>query len=202
MTNPFNFYNQFSIGIIEDFIENCCQNFNELLKKGTVDVTKMKDIDFKAVCDTPDLQNTPNESRFLLYEPLANKNKTVFFSNLSDGWYTAIYNYTRLFYKNAYLPGFTTMKDHPEPAYFFRYFQSVDKEVKERTVYLIKENKWSFYEQSTPLEVENTANYLNSRKLNRLNNNIIISYLNNAGYDLLDESFYKTRNTIYLIKYR
>ncbi|MDQ3291509.1 MAG: hypothetical protein M3Q05_09490, partial [Bacteroidota bacterium] len=90
MNNPFNFYNQFNLGIIEDSLENCYQNFNELLKKEAVDVAKIKRVDFKAVCDTPDLQNTPDECRFLLYEPLSNKNKTVFFSNLNDGWYTAI----------------------------------------------------------------------------------------------------------------
>jgi len=202
MNNPFEIYNQFSIGIIEDTLENCCQNFKELLKKGSVNVAELKEVNFYAVCDTPDLQNTPDESRFLLYEPLTNENKTVFFSNLNDGWYTAVYNYSRLFYVNAYLPGFTIRKDHPEPAYFFRYFQRADKEVIERIVYLIKEGKWTFYEQSTPLEVENTGNYLKRKKVERINNEIILSYLKKAGYDLLNESFYRTSKTAYLIKYK
>ncbi|MBK0404664.1 hypothetical protein I5M27_16845 [Adhaeribacter sp. BT258] len=201
MNKPFELFNQFNLGIIEDSLENCILNFQKLLKKGTLSILRTKEVNFKLVCDSQDLPYNPKDLKFMLYEPLSNKNITVFFSNINEGWYTAIYNYTRLFHKNAYFPGFTVSLGHPEPAYFFRYFQSIDNEVEERVVYLIKENNWVFFEKSHPLNVENPETYLKKKKVDRLNNEIIIDYLRSAGYDLLDDSFYKSDKTVYQIKY-
>lgn len=202
MTNtPFQLYNQFHLGIIDDTIENCLQNFKKFLDKGSVETVAMTAIDFSAVCETRELEYSPTERKFLLYEPLLNPRKTVFFSNMVDGWYTAVYNYTRLFKKDVFFPGFAISKGRFEPAYFFRYFKSVNGEVEERTVYVMKENRWIFFESGTPLEIELTKNYSKKRKTERLNNEIIIGYLKKVGYDLTQESFYQTNKEAYLVKY-
>jgi hypothetical protein len=202
MMNPFKHFTYFNIGIIEDSVESCLTNFEDLFKKGLITVEQSQKLDFTSVCSNPSLEYNPEERRFLIYEPLSNPNKTVFFPNIKDGWYTALYNYTRLFNKNSYLLGFTVNNKEQDPAYSFRHFKSTENEVRERVVYLIKEDNWKFYQHSTPLEIEETGNYIKRRKTDRLNNEIISSYMKKAGYDLATEDFYKSNKLTYLIKYK
>jgi hypothetical protein len=201
MSSPFQLYNYFNIGIIEDKLDNCRTNFQELLRKGNLEVHVVDEIELSSVCATADLEYNPSQRKFLLYEPLSNPNITVFFSNLVDGWYTAVYNYTRLFHKNAFLLSFTVHTGQASPAYFFRYFNNNGGEVEERVVHLIKEDRWAFYESGKPIDIEDTANYSKRFKSERLNNEVILTYLKKAGYDLTQEVFYKSNKEAYICQY-
>jgi len=96
-----------------------------------------------------------------------------------------------LYKKNAFQVGFTINDSDQYPAFFFKYLFIKHDEIAERTVYAIKEEtKWVFYEADEPLEIEEPSNYLKKRIKDRINNEIILSYLSKAGYDLKDKKFY------------
>jgi len=199
---PFQLYDQFNIGIIDDSVENALGNFEKLLKRSFVEVSDVKNVDFTNVCKAGSLEYNPVERKFLLYEPLSNPGKTVFFSNLVDGWYTAVYNYVRLFYKGAFFPSFTIDEINNKALYRFSRFKVSSNEVEERVVYLLKDNRWVFFERGIPLEIENMDNYIKRNKIERLDNEIIIGYLKKAGYDLMKSAFYQTEKKGYLFTCR
>ena len=204
---PFTKYNYFKLSIIDDNIENVFKNFKQYLSENDdkfKSQTKNK-IDFELICDNAELDYN-GDFKFMLFEPLTNPNKTVFFTNFSDGWYTAVYNYARLFKKDIYQVGLTTSKKLKQhPAYFFiKFFYSDKDEFQQRVVHLIKENTWTFYENSDkvkPLEIETTENYNLKRKTDRLNTEIILGYMNKLGFNLTDDNFFKTNNVVYYCKW-
>ncbi len=200
---PFNKYNYFKLSIIDDEIESVFKNFkNYLTEKGDgFESTFKSKIDFELICNRHELDYS-GDSKFLLFEPATNPGKTVFFSNLSDGWYTAVYNYARLFKRQVYQIGLTVNKSLEEyPAYFFvKFFYNDKGNFQERVIYLIKENKWTFYENSDkvePLEIEATQNYTAKRKTDRINTDIILDYMSKAGFDLMDKKFFSTDKHVY-----
>ena len=210
---PFYKYNYFKLSIIDDNVENVFKNFKQYLTDGD-DNFKGDDfksevavkVDFDLVCNKPELDYN-GDFKFMLFEPLTNPDKTVFFSNLSDGWYTAVYNYARLFKKDIYQIGLTTNKKLKQyPAYFFvKFFYNDRDEFQQRVIHLIKENSWTFYENSEkvkPLEIETIENYSAKRKIDRLNNEIIFDYMKKAGFDLTGTNFFKTNENVYYCKWK
>ncbi len=197
MQTPFQLYDYFKISIIQDNIDNVAENLNTLLSDMSLTKKEMTDVDFKKVCSTKTLPYNSNKIKFIIFEPSTNPGVTVFFPNFLDGWYTAVYNYTRLNNKSAFQVGFTVDDTKQYPAYFFKFFFMDKGQIKERTVHAIKEDKWVFFAGDIPLTIEDTDNYLNKRIKDRINNEIIISYLKKAGYDLTDDNFFKSnRNAI------
>jgi hypothetical protein len=200
---PFEKYNFFKLTIIEDSIENVLLNFTKylsedsrILKSSTSDA-----IDFDVICNSTILDYN-GDFKFMLYEPQTNPEKTVFFSNLLDGWYTAVYNYARIFKKDVFQIGLTVDNNLDDyPAYFFSKFSYNDKnEFEERVIRLIKETNWDFYENSdlvAPLHFENVNYYRAKRKTNRLSKEIILEYLNLLGYNLKDINFFETKNVVF-----
>ena len=192
METPFQLYDYFKISIIQDNIDNVARNLNVLLEDFSLKQRELTQVDFKKVCSTKTIPYNPQKVKFLLFEPVTNPSSTVFFPNFVDGWYTAVYNYTRLYYKSAYQVGFTIDNTKEYPAYFFSFFYIEKEQIKTRTVHAIVEDKWIFYAGGTPLAIEDTNNYRKKRIKDRINNEIIISYLQKAGYDLTNETFFKS----------
>lgn len=158
----------------------------------------MNNVDFKKVCSTKTLPYNSNKIKFILFEPSTNPGVTVFFPNFSDGWYTAVYNYTRLNNKSAFQVGFTVENTMEYPAFFFKFFYTHKGQIKERTVYAIKEDKWVFFAEGNPLAIEDIENYSKKKIKDRINNEIIIGYLKKAGYNLTDNNFFKSnKSTIF-----
>jgi hypothetical protein len=147
-------------------------------------------VDFKKVCSTKTIPYNHGKVKFLLFEPATNSGSTVFFPNFYDGWYTAVYNYTRLYNKSAYQVGFTVDETKEYPAYFFNFFYINKGQIIQRTVHAIKQNKWVFYAGEAPLAIEDVKNYTKKKIKDRINNEIIIDYLKKAGYNLTDNKFY------------
>ena len=205
---PFDKYDFFKLSIIDDNIDNVFRNFRQYLSDKADDFKSSisRNIDFDLICDKPYLDYN-GDFKFMLFEPLTNPKTTIFFSNARDGWYTAVYNYARLYKKDIFQIGFPVDKNlKNNPAYFFTKFQYNDKsEFEQRVVHLIKENNWTFYENSDivkPLFMENMEYYKSKRKTDRLNKEIIIEYLNKAGYDLTDKNFFQTNNNVYYCKWQ
>jgi hypothetical protein len=192
MQTPFQLYDYFKISIIQDDVDNVAKNLGHRLKDMSLAKSKLTMVDFKKVCSTKTIPYNSNKIKFIIYEPLANPGVTVFFPNFVDGWYTAVYYYTRLNNKNAFQVGFTVDNSREYPAYFFTFFFIDKGQIKERTVHAIKEDKWVFFSGDNPLKIEDTDNYLKKRIKDRINNEIIIGYLKKAGYDLTDENFFKS----------
>ena len=78
------------------------------------------------------------------------------------------------------------------PAYFFTFFYIDKGHITTRTVYAIREEyKWIFFaNEKTPLAIEDTNNYLKRKIKDRINNEIILNYLQKANYNLRDINFY------------
>ena len=67
------------------------------------------------------------------------------------------------------------------PFYQF-YFSNMNFE--ERKIMAYEEDKWIFYEEGSPLDIEDENNYKNRVIKKRLNSDIIVEYLNKIGIDL------------------
>jgi hypothetical protein len=205
---PFDKYNFFKLTIIEDDIDSVKSNFVTYFSE-TADELKIKSsetIDFNLICDKPNLEYR-GPFKFMLFSPLTNPSKTVFFCNLIDGWNSVVHNYAKLFRKEVYQIGLTINKKAEEfPAYFFANFNYNEKnEFIERVVHLIKEDKWIFFENSykvLPLSIETPEYYKAKRKTDRLNNEIILEYLRKSGYDLTDKNFFETNKKVYYCKWK
>ena len=144
MNTPFQLYKAFKISIIEDSIENVENYFNSFLTKFNLTTERLKDVDFNSVCSSHIIPYIPSDIKFILYEPLTNPGKTIFFSNFGgDGWYTAVYNYISISRKSAYHIGFSN--DQEASAYSFHYFYFKNNKATERSISAIKDDKWIFY---------------------------------------------------------
>lgn len=192
MQTPFQLYDYFKISIIQDSVDNVAKNLDDILSDLSLSKSPLPIVDFKKVCPTNNIPYNSSKIRFIVYEPSTNPGVTVFFPNFVDGWYTAVYNYTRLKNKNAFQVGFTVDEAKKHPAYFFSYFFFEHGQIKERTVHAIKENKWVFFSDGKPLNFEETDHYQQKRIKDRINNEIIIGYLKSAGYDLTDLNFFRS----------
>ena len=69
------------------------------------------------------------------------------------------------------------------PGYFFHY---ANKEMDERDILAYKEDKWVFYEKGTPLLLECMELYKKRRINQRINNSIIIDYLQKYGINFME----------------
>jgi len=204
---PFAKYNFFKLSFIDDNLESVLANFKRYLMQADdkLVINRKNEIDFELILGKS--ESDRDEFKFMLFEPLTNEGTTIFFSSFDDGWYAAVYNYSRIFKTEIYQIGITV--DHKQqtyPAYFFYNFRyNKSGELEERAVQLIKEeNKWTFYENSDkvdPLAVENTQNYFQKRKSDRLNTEIILDYMTKAGYDLKHADFFKTNKPVYYCKW-
>jgi hypothetical protein len=101
-------------------------------------------------------------------------NGIIMIPNLQDGWNSLFYTITFDLKTNGYF--FTlSSKDIIEPYNCMIYIESG---IEKRICSNIKENKkWTFYEKGEPLFFEDIGNYKNKLKRKRLNQNIIIKYL-------------------------
>jgi hypothetical protein len=141
---PFDKYNYFKLSIIDENVENVFKNFKQYLTEGddhfkSDNNFKSKvalEVDFGLICNKSELDYN-GDFKFMLFEPLTNPGKTVFFTNLSDGWNSLIFNYARIFKKEIYLIGLTVNKKLKQyPAYFFvKFFYNNKNEFQERVVY-------------------------------------------------------------------
>lgn len=116
----------------------------------------------------------------------------VFFTNMSDGWDTLLSNYTRVFNEDI-ISIKLSCGNAKYPVYSFDY----KKGDKQRLIRSMKDiNKWEFFEKGEVYDFENTANYKKRRIADRINNELIIDYLNKIGINIKDDQFWISQKAI------
>jgi hypothetical protein len=69
--------------------------------------------------------------------------------------------------------------------------------VRKRIVRALYDMKWTFYETGEPLPFEDIENYKKRKITDRINKDIITSYLLKIGLDINSADFYRTNRTFY-----
>jgi hypothetical protein len=130
-----------------------------------------------------------NHSRkILIWQPEQNKNSTIFFCNLEDGWNTLMLAIGRKFNRKQYTFTFSN-SNSKESIHSFFYYDGK----RERLVRAMKDPRWDFYEYGEPLDFEHSNHYDNRIIKNRLNNKILDDYLCSVGYDMKNEGFWASK---------
>jgi hypothetical protein len=112
---------------------------------------------------------------------------TGFFTNMSDGWDVLLGNYSRQFNEDVISIKLSKAKTE-YPIYSFEYKKMGETQ---RLIRSIKEiDKWEFFEKGNVQQFENIDNYKKRRIADRINNEIIIGYLEKNQIDIEDESFW------------
>jgi hypothetical protein len=70
-----------------------------------------------------------------------------------------------------------------------------------RSIAVIKESGWKFYQYGTPLHFEKQELYQARVIKNRFNRTILIEYLNQIGIDIYNETFYNSKKAVLLSKH-
>jgi hypothetical protein len=95
-------------------------------------------------------------------------------SNLMDGWHTFFWNITRNMKCDGYHFAFSS-PSVPEP---YNNLDVIRAGTETRTVYAMKDSdRWVFYEQGAALDFEETDRYQLRLKRQRLDRDLLISYL-------------------------
>lgn len=123
----------------------------------------------------------------LIWKPKsADSDLVVFFTNMSDGWYTLLYNYARTFNEEI-----ISVKFSHEKAKYPVYSFECKKGEEQRLIRSMKEwDKWEFVEKGDIRDFENAKNYKRRRIADRINNEIIVDYLNKNGINIEQEEFW------------
>lgn len=131
--------------------------------------------------------------RAVFFIPKDCKDKTIMISNYSDGWITLgniISNESNTFNYN-----FRLSKDE-NLINSLTYWNNGQNQ---RVVYTMKDPQWIFYEQGIPLWFEDINNYQKRYIKNRLNYEILISYCEKMGIEILNEDFFKSdKEAVYI----
>ena len=98
--------------------------------------------------------------------------KTIMISSLQDGWYT-LCNVISHKMKFEYYLLTLSATDEPEPMNALFYVNNLSEKKRMRVVYVMKEGRWLFYSEGTPLSFEKTDYYKRVRKKERLNKDIL-----------------------------
>lgn len=127
--------------------------------------------------------------KFVLWEPIDNKNKTALFVNLQDAYDSLIYVWNDRFKKQAITLRLSNddICEYPHHEFVIR-----TESNGERIVYTHVESKWEFFQSGNSLDFENLENYKRRKIRDRLTNEIINEYMDKLGYKIWKDDFYKS----------
>lgn len=121
-----------------------------------------------------------NGDKFVIWEPSSAKDVTIFYSNFRDGWYTLIYSLFRSIGAETFNFYLSDIKDKGKIG-FYAYGLNY-----ERVVRVLFDDKWQFFEKGEPLFFENVDIYKNRKIVDRMNNEVLIQYLNRLNLNIMD----------------
>jgi hypothetical protein len=127
----------------------------------------------------------------VLWTPKANPGVTAFLNNLDDGME---FNLDRLSRKVPWRVVTTVLFDDPKnefPACAISCYHNF-QETKRRIAAMKEIDGWLFHTEGPLLSFENPEYYERRLVRDRLNRNIIASYLTALGYDVADDRFWET----------
>ncbi len=128
------------------------------------------------------------------YAPESSRNQCVMFSNYADGLSSWAYQITASLKIKAYLFRIST-DDYPEA---MNAFSLIEDGKNLRTVYAMRDPKWTFYCQGEALPFEDGRLYQRRIIKQRLNKDVLISYCARLGYDIAGDLFWKSSQSILL----
>lgn len=128
------------------------------------------------------------------YAPESSRNQCVMFSNYADGLSSWAYQITASLKIKAYLFRIST-DDYAEA---MNAFSLIEDGKNLRTVYAMRDPKWTFYCQGEALPFEDGRQYQRRIIKQRLNKDVLISYCAWLGYDIAGDLFWKSSQSILL----
>jgi hypothetical protein len=132
-------------------------------------------------------------ARFVIWEPAYKKGSTVFFSNFQDGWFTLMNIISIVDKRRAYQFHVDDEKNKTKIGFYYNY-----GEEEQRVVRILFGDKWEFFERGDALPFEDTDRYTKHFRTDRMNKELIKSYLRKLGWDIDHEDFYRTEKPIVL----
>lgn len=77
-------------------------------------------------------------------------------------------------------------------------FWLMEKGEDKRVVYAMKDPRWIFYQEGNPLPFENLDYYQNRYIKNRLNQAILLEYLEKLGFCILENDFWRSEKALFV----
>ena len=128
------------------------------------------------------------------FAPKSCDDKCVMFSNYSDGLSSLVYQITYSLKIKAYSFRIGT-DDFPDAINAFGY---IENGTERRTVYAMKDPKWKFYCQGEVQPFEDEKLYRARTIKQKLNKDILIAYCVKLGFDIRDDDFWESKQSILL----
>lgn len=138
-------------------------------------------------------------NKAIFYVPKLNSNVVIMVSNYSDGWQTLINFISDGLKIDAYNFRITMDEGYSDPFNSFSFFKNGTLI---RTVYVMKDPKWVFYEQGEIQWFEDETYY--SRRLikDRLNQEVLLNYCTKLNLDFAKKEFWESKQSIVIERFR
>ena len=191
MVNNFKFiiFSVFNVSDFILFIEIVNKIFKDEIDDGKADIySKIPNID-EYIDPKSGGYHLPE---FSCWQNKIYPDKVFFISNYEDG----LSNVCRIIQEHLKCSAMMCALSNDTVNPFFKFYFS-NSNFKERLVQVYKEDKWVFYEEGTPLDIEDINYYRNSRIKKRLNNFIINEYLLKLGIDFTKIDYDISRGIVY-----
>jgi hypothetical protein len=134
----------------------------------------------------------------IIWQPLNQINDCIAIVNsFQDGWSGFVEGFCKRNNLEYMYISFSNNQALYSDFAIFNYYNSG----KERTVYAISdEGKWEFFQKGEILSFENEAYYKRRSISNRLNEEILLEYLQKMGVDLAGKDFWQAKNDSFLFR--
>ena len=131
-----------------------------------------------------------NKIQCLIWRPKSIESDFVaFISNMPDGWPTLL-NYYLKHYDRDLIRVRLSDENKNYPVYQMEYLNKTWR----RVVQVLKDSdKWTFYQEGSPLMFEDVENYKKRKISDRLNEEIIQDYLKKNGIDISKTDFWNSK---------
>lgn len=126
------------------------------------------------------------------FVPKHHRDKCIMVSNYADGLTSWVYRITEALSGKAY--SFCLAKD--KQADTMNAFCCIERGQNLRTVYAMKDPKWTFYSQGAEQFFEEAHLYQQKLIRKRINKHILITYCARLGLDITDDLFWKSEQSI------
>lgn len=192
---------------MKDFIETCPYfTFTIIRNTGTDGVfnalnsmdhpiksTVFPDFDFSKH-RLPQHRSGAIKRKLFLFAPSTNPADVVMAGNQEDGMIALSYFLSR-YLKTAFYSIALCDNKGAEPK---SEFHLIDKGESKRVVYAMKDPRWIFFEEGTPLPFEDLAYYQNRYIKNRLNKAVLSEYFAKLGFDFLHNDFWRSEKAVFI----
>ncbi len=136
-----------------------------------------------------------------LFFQAADKDKTMQFSNLPDGWMTLGNAIAAKLKTDLYRFSWCD-EDDPDAYNGFSYTDCSTPKSTDRVVYAMRDPRWIFCNQGEPCFFEDLGNYKKRGIKDRLNKEIIISYCCKLGIKVTERDFLNPRGIGLRVRHR